>query len=182
MDGVDAIGRAGVLDLADAVGVGEQAARPIGGDRVVAPRAFPELVDHLHIFLGDRIAVVMGLLPLRPGALGGAVEIAGDDVPADPAFAEVVEGRHAPGEIEGRFVGQGDGDAEAEIAGRRGHRRDQKDRVVDRDLRAVAERRVGVAAEDVVDAEHIGEEDAVEEPALQRPRQFRPIAEPPVVP
>ena len=54
------------------------------------------------------------------------------------------------------------GDAEAEVLGDRGHRRDEQQRIVDRDLRRLPERGVGVAAVDVVDAEHVGDEEAVE--------------------
>ena len=89
----------------------------------------------------------------------------------------MIERRHAPGEGEGRLVGQRDGDAEAEMLGRRGHRRHEQQRIVDRHLRRMAQRRVRRAAEDVVDAEHVGEKDAVEQPALERPGELGPVVE-----
>ena len=108
--------------------------------------------------------------------LAATVEIAGDDVPADPALGQVVERRHAPGEGERRFVGQRDGDAEAEVLRGVRHGRDEEERIVDRHLGGVAQRRVGTAAEDVVDADDVGQEDPVEQPALQRLGELDPVA------
>ncbi len=113
-------------------GVGKDAARAVAQRRVVFPAAFPELVDHFHIFVGDVVAVVMRGLLVLAGALRGAVEIAGHDVPADPSFGEMVERRHPPGKRVGRLVGQIGGHAEAEMFGHRGHRRDQQQRIVGR--------------------------------------------------
>ena len=96
-------------------GIGEDAARAVAQHRVVFPAAFPELVDHLHILLGDGVAVVMRGLPVLPGAARGAVEIAGDDVPSDAALGEMVERRHAARERVGRLERQVAGDAEAEM-------------------------------------------------------------------
>ena len=102
-----------------------------------------------------------------------ALQVARDDVPADAAVGQVVERRHAPGEGVGVLEARGHGDAEAQVLGDRGHGRHHQRRIVDRHLRAGAQRRVGRAAVDVVDAEHVGDEDAVEEPALQQPREAR---------
>jgi hypothetical protein len=90
--------------------------------------------------------------------LGGAVEVAGDDVPAHPATAQVIEGRHAPGEQVRRFVGEVGGEAEAEVSGHRGHGRDQQQRVVDRQLDRLFERDVHRLLVDVVDADDVGDE------------------------
>ena len=81
----------------------------------VFPAAFPQLVDDLHVFVGDVVAPVVVGLRRQPHAAGRAVEIAGDDVPADAAAGQVVERRHAAGEQIGRLVGQVGGDAEAEM-------------------------------------------------------------------
>ncbi len=173
MQRVEAKIRAVVADLAHAVRVGEHAARRVGLHGVVVPTAFPQLVDHLHIFLGDGVAVVVGGLAFASGAFGGAVEIAGDDVPADAPVGQVIQRRHAPGEAIGRLVGEIHGDAEAEMRGRRRHRGDQQQRIVDRRLRGVGQRRARVAAEHIVDAEHVGEEQAVEQAALEDVRPAR---------
>ena len=152
--------------------------RAVAQHRVVLPAAFPELVDHLHIFVGDVVAVVMPGLLVLAGGLGRAVEIAGHHVPADPPFGEVVERRHPPRERIGRLVGQVGGDAKSEMFGHGGHRRDQQQGIVGRRLRRVAQRRVGAAAEHVVDPEHVGEKQPVEPPALQRFGQIDPVRQP----
>ena len=159
-------------------GIGENPARAIAQRGVVLPAAFPELVDHLHIFVGDVVAVVMPGLLVLAGGLGRAVEIAGHHVPADPPFGEMVERRHPPRERIGRLVGQVGGHAEAEMLGDGGHRRDQQQGIVGRRLRGVAQRRVRAAAEHVVDAEHVGEKQPVEPPALQRFGQIDPVRQP----
>ena len=75
-----------------------------------------------------------------------------------------------------RFGGAG-GDAEAEVLGHQRHRRDQEDGVVHRHLRAVADGGLVAAAVDVVGAEHVGDEDAVEGAALQQLGQLGPVGE-----
>ena len=151
-------------------------------DGVVFPAAFPELVDHLHIFVRDVVAVVVARSACPcPAPRRGAVEIAGDDVPADPPLGQMIERRHAPGKRIGRLVGEVAGDAEAEMLGHGRHRRDQQQRIVDRGLRGIAQRRVGTAAEDVIDAEHVGKEQAVEPAALQRLREVDPVGQAVVV-
>ncbi len=51
----------------------------------VVPACFPKLVDNIHIFVGEIVAIVMGHLAIKANGAGGAVEIARDDVPADAA-------------------------------------------------------------------------------------------------
>ena len=104
-----------VLDAMHLARIGKDAARAVAQHGVVLPAAFPELVDHLHIFIGDVVAVVMRGLLVLAGAARGAVEIAGHDVPADPALGQVVERRHPARERIGRLVGEIAGDAEAEM-------------------------------------------------------------------
>ena len=159
-------------------GIGENASRAIAQRRVVLPASLPELVDHFHIFVGDIVAVVMRGLLVLAGAAGRAVEIAGHHVPADPPFGQMVERRHPPRERIGRLVRQVGGHPKTEIFGDSGHRRNQQQRIICRRLRGVAQRRIRTAAEHVVDAEHIGEKQAIEPPALQRPRQIDPVRQP----
>jgi hypothetical protein len=85
----------------------------------------------------------------------------------------MIERRHPARERIRRLIGQVHGDAEAEMLRRRGHRRHQQQRIVDRDLRGVRSAESAVAAEHVVDAEHVGEKQPVEQAALQRLRQRR---------
>ncbi|MND46836.1 hypothetical protein D3C80_377190 [compost metagenome] len=102
------------------------------GHRVVFPAAFEQLVQHLHVFIGLVVAAVVFSLLLQAHGPGGAVQIAGDNVPADPATAQVVEGRELAGEQIRRFVGQVGRQAKAQVAGHGGHGRYQQQRVVDR--------------------------------------------------
>ena len=83
--------------------IGEHAAGAVAQHRIVFPASLPELVDHLHIFVGDLVAVVVRGLLVLAGAAGGAVEIAGHHVPADPALGQMVERRHPPRERVGRL-------------------------------------------------------------------------------
>ena len=110
-----------------------------------------------------------------------AVEVAGHDVPTDPALGQMIEGGHPARERERRLVGERDGYAKAEMLGGRRHGRHEKQRIVDRGLRSVQQGRLGTAAKDVVDPENVGEKQTVEEPALQCFREFDPAIQPPII-
>lgn len=113
----------------------------------------------------------MAQLVRRAQVARGAVKVAGDDVPADPAIAQVVERGHAPGERIGVFVGERESDAEAQVLGNPGHGWYQQQRVVDRYLHATAQGGFGAALVDVVDAQHIGDEQGVEQAAFEQAGQ-----------
>ncbi len=157
--------------------IGKDAARTVAQNGVVLPASFPQLVDQLHIFVRDLVAVVMRGLLVLAGAARRAVEIAGHHVPADPALGQVIERRHPSGKRVGRLEGEIAGDAKAEILRHRRHRRDQHQGFIRRRLRGIAQCCVRAAAEHVVDAEHIGEKQPVEPAALQRLRQIEPIGQ-----
>ena len=109
--------------------------------------------------------------------LGGAVQVAGDDVPADPPLGEVIQRRHAPGERIRVFIGQRAGNAEAQMLRGIGHCRHHHQRVVDRHLNGLFQRHVRPAAIDIVDAEHVGHEQRIELAAFQQLRQVYPVVE-----
>ncbi|MNZ93852.1 hypothetical protein D3C78_1129430 [compost metagenome] len=166
-----------VTDLVHLARLRVDASLAVGQHGVVFPAAFPELVEHIEVFVGAVVAaVVFDLLPLAQG-LGGAFQIAGDDVPADAPLAQVIEGGDAPGERVGRLVGEVGGDAEAQVPGGPGHGRDQHERVVHRQLDGFLGGELDAVLVDVVDAEDIGEEQAVEQPAFQQLRQLGPVAQ-----
>ena len=110
--------------------------------------------------------VVRGLIGLAHIARGRR-QIPGDDVPADAAVGEVIQRGQPARERIGMLETRSRRDAEPEILGHQRHRRHQQNRVVDRDLRGVADRGFVAAAVDVVGAEHVGDEQAVKSPALQ---------------
>ena len=57
------------------------------------------------------------------------------------------------------------------------HRGDEQNRIVDRNLSRLADRGFGAALIDVVGAEHIGDEQAVEPAPLEQFRQVGPVVE-----
>ena len=128
-----------VLDAMHLGRIGKNPARAVAQHGRVLPASLPELVDQLHIFVRDLVAVVMRGLLVLAGAAGGAVEIAGHHVPADAAFGEMIERRHPPRKRVGRLEREIAGDAEAEMFGDGGHRRNQHQRLVGRRLRGIAQ-------------------------------------------
>src|SRR5882762_9801055 len=68
-------------------------------------------------------------------------------------------------------------DAESEVRCRCRHSRHEKQRVVHRDLGSCAQRRLRSAAVYVVDAEHVGDEEAVEQAALEQFGEVGPVLE-----
>ena len=181
MQCVKAIVLAGMADAAHARRVGKDPLLAIDDDGVIRPAPLPERVDYVHVLFRHGVAVVVRLLSAMPHPLGGGVEIPCDDIPADPTLGQVVERRHAAGEGERRFIGERDGHSEAEVLRGVRHGRDKEERIVDRRLRGVAKRRVGTPAEDIVDSEHVRQEQPVKEPALERPGKLDPGGKPPIV-
>lgn len=104
-----------------------------------------------------------------------ALQVRGDDVPAGAALGQVVEGRQPAGKWVRVFEGQRGSQAKAQVLGDQCHRRDQLQRIVDRHLRRLADRRVTVAVVDVIDAQHVGDEQAVELAAFEDLRQVGPV-------
>ena len=174
---VDLIVAAVMPHAMDLGGIGEDAVGLVAPHGAVFPARLPQLVDDRHVFVGGVVPPVVVGLGRQPHAARRAVEIAGHDVPADPAAGQVVERRHAAGEQIGRLVGQVGGDAEADMFGDRRHDRHHHHRVVDRDLHGVDDRRRRAAAVDVVDADDVGQEDSVELAAFRQPRQILPISD-----
>jgi hypothetical protein len=157
--------------------IGENPPVAVAQHGVVGPASLPQLVAHLQIFVGDVVAVVVAGLAGKADVAGAAVEIGGHDVPAGAALGEVVEGREPAGESIGMLERQRGGEPEAEMFRHHRHRGHELERIVDRDLRAIAQRRVEIAAIDVVDAEHVGDEQPVETAALEQLGEFGPVFE-----
>ena len=167
-----------VADHMHAVGIGVEAARAVGEHRAILPALLPQLVDRRHVVLGNRVAVVMAALTSLAHGAGGAVQIAGDDVPADPPVGQVIERREPPRHEVGRFITERHRHAEAEIARHGGHGGHEEQRVVRRQLRSPRNRRPRVAAVHIIRSEHVRQKHAVEQPALQQTRQIEPQRQP----
>ena len=166
-----------VPNWVDLGGIGEYPPHTVAQDRIVLPASLPELVTHLHIFVGHVIPIVMRALTAKADILRPTIEIGGDDVPTRPSFGQVIERREAASESVGMLEGKGGGKSKAEILGHKRHRRHELQRIVDRDLGRMAQRRLEIAAINVVDAEHVGDEQAVELAALQDFGELDPIFE-----
>lgn len=178
---VDLVEAAAMADAVHLGRIGEHARLAVAAHRAVLPAAFPQLVGHFQVLVGAVVAFVVLDLAGQAHRARRAVEVARHDVPADPAAAQVVERREAPGQQVGRLVGQVHGDAEAEVPGGGGHRRDQHHRVVDGQLDRLAQRQVERLAIDVVDADDIGDEQPVEQAAFEQAGEVGPVGERAVV-
>ena len=75
-----------VTDLMHLLGIGEDALLAVADDGALLPAALEQLVEDFDIFLGHLIPVVVATQPALTDILGAALEIGGDDVPADAAF------------------------------------------------------------------------------------------------
>lgn len=155
--------------------IGEQAPGPVAQDRVILPASLPQLVADLHIFVGNVVAVIVRALAREADVLRAAVKIGGDDVPACAPLGQMIEGRETAGECVRMLEGKRRGEPEAEIFSDESHSRHKLQRIVHWNLRRVAERRVEVAAVDVVNAKNVGDEKAIELAALQNTGEFDPI-------
>src|SRR4051812_2544868 len=68
----------------DVAGVGKAVPAPVTQYGPVLPASLPQLVDRLHVVLSDLVTIIVGRLLRQTHAAGGAFQVAGDDVPADP--------------------------------------------------------------------------------------------------
>ena len=146
MHGVHLVLLAVVVYQAHPGRVGIHAAGAVPPHRVVGPTAFPQLVDQCHVLVGQVIAVIMRCLPAQANRPSRAVQVTGDDVPADAALGQVVQRGHAAGKLIGGFVGQVGGDAKTQVLRDSGHGRDQQHWVAHRYLHCTTYRGIGAAA------------------------------------
>lgn len=174
---LDAVPLADVVDLVHLVGVGVDAAFAVAQQRAVVPGAFPQLVDDLGVLLGPLIALVVLLAFRQPEVARRVLQRAGDDVPADAPLGGVVEGGDLAGERERMILQHRTGDHQAEVLGGQRQGRNDRRRIVIRDLQALAQIGLPPAAVVVVQSDHVGEEDRVELPAFEELDQFDPRVE-----
>ena len=156
-------------------GIGIDPRALVGLDRVRVPAAFPQLIGHVQEFVGAVVALVVRDLPGQPHGARRALQVAGDDVPAHAALGQVVQRGEAARQQIGRLVGQVYGDAKAQVARGRRHGRHDQQRVVDGQLDGFAQGQVGRVLVHVVHADDVGQEQAIEQAALQQPRKAGPV-------
>ena len=120
----------------------------------------------------------MGRQPAEAEVGARVRQVRGHDVPRDPAASEVIQRRDLAGEGKGRHLEHGAGEGEAEMPGRHRHGRDQRHRVVRRDLHCLLNRGLRPAAIEVVSADHVGEEKRVEAASLQQLGKLDPGLDP----
>ena len=177
MDSGHLVVRAVVVDRVHLGGVGVDSALPVLDDGAILPRTLPELVDDLHEFIGEVVALVVSQLARVAQVPRGGFEVAGDNVPADAPACEVVKRGELAGQCVGLFVGQRAGHREPEVLGHRRHRGDLHERVVQRDLVGVQQCRGAGVLVDVVDSQHVGQEEGVEAAGLEGLCQGSPVFE-----
>jgi len=158
---------ADVVERMDLAGIGEDARGRIVDERVVLP-AVPEPRDHVEIFAGALVALVVGRVLGQSKVLRGLWGAGRHDIPAGAALAQVVErGEHAR-EIVGLGIGGRCRRDQANALRHCGDRRQPGDR-----LEAKA---LGVA--DIVGKSRaVGKEDGVELARLSALRQLLIIAD-----
>ena len=89
----------------------------------------------------------------------------------------MIERRETAGQLIGMLERQVGGNAEAEVFGRKRHGGNQQRRLGVRQLHRMTYRRARTVAEHIVDAEYVGQEDSVEQPALRGPGVVDPVFE-----
>lgn len=92
-----------VLNLGDSRRVIRDATFGIPLDGVVCPRTVPEPVNHVHVFVGDLIALIVRHEILSESLRSG-LGPAGHHVPGDAPFGEMIERAESTGEGKGRNV------------------------------------------------------------------------------
>ncbi len=158
---------AGVVDGVDAVGVGVDAAGAVMDARVVLP-AVPQLAHDIDELGRATIAVAVRVALGEAEIAGRLGRPGGDDVPARPSGADMVERGELAGEVVGLVVGGGGGADQPDVLGRAGDGGEQGQRF------QLALRDMADAA---ADGELVGEEHGIELAALGDARDLPIIAD-----
>ena len=109
----------------------------------------------------------MSALPREPGGTGGAIEVARDNIPADPSLGQVVQRRHTACKQVGRLIAKVGSNPKAEVLGHAGHGRNQQHRVIHGHLHRTPQGCVRAPAQHVIHAHDIGKKQAVKQTGFQ---------------
>ncbi len=166
---------ADVVDVTHLARVGVDPPLTVLNHRIVVPRSLPQFVEHIEVFISDLITMVMHHLGVMPEIACGVGQVRRDDVPANPALGQMIEGTHASGEGKRRLVGGGKGRTKAQVARDRRHGRNHQQRIIAGNLHGFAQRGFRAVAKTIIGSDHIGEEHAVKGAVLQQLSQFGPV-------
>ena len=166
-----------VSDLMNLGRIRENTPIGVAQDRPFLPAALEQLVEHLDIFGRNFIAIVVPAQSALSDVLRAALQVGRHDVPADTPLGVMVRGRKPARESVGMLERGRRRDADAEMLGRERNGRRQLQGIVDRNLGCLLQRMKQRLLIDIVVADHIGDEDAVEDAALQRAAEILPVVE-----
>ena len=155
--------------------VTENSAFTVAQNRPLFPTALQQFVDNLQVLIGVVVARIMRRLRLLADIARPAFQIGGNNVPAHAPFGQVVQGRQATGKGIRMFKRQRRGKTKAQMLRHQCHWRDQRQRILYRYLSGLANGCITVTVVHVIDAQHIGNKQAVELATLKQARQIDPI-------
>ena len=164
-----------MIDLADFIGIGVATIGFILHQCIILPAAFPQLVGDIEKLIGLIVAAIVRQQLLLAHGTRGAIEITGDDVPAEAPFGQMIERRKAARERIWRFITQVGGDAKTQMLRYAGHAGNQHQRIVHRQLNRLFGGQANALLIDVIHAENIGDKQPIKQPALQQARQIQPV-------
>ena len=141
--------------------IGEHARLLVEHEGVLVP-AVPQREAGLEHLVGAVVAQLARRQLVEAGVLGLEIGRRGHDVPGHAALAHDVERGEPARQVIGRVEAGRERGAEAEMARRRRHHRQHHGRIEEADLPAAPQIGVVAAVVDVVEAEQVGEEAAVE--------------------
>ena len=155
-----------VVDVVDLGGIGEGAGGLVEQQGAVVPTV-PQGEAGLEHLVGAVVAGGAARHLVHAEIAGFQRAGGGDHVPGGAAGAEMVERAEHAGDLVRVVEGGGVGEAKADVFGDAGHHGEDDGRVEQADLAAAADHGVEAPIIEVVEAEDVGEEQAVEASSLE---------------
>ena len=168
----DAIVRPRMGDGTHPRGIGVDAPQRVPQHGPLLPGLLPELADHLHIFVGHIIALVVGADGLASRGARARFHKASDDIPSDAPLGQMIKGGKPPCQNEWMLIGEVGGDAEAQMFRGVGHGGNRQRGIIHGRHGASAQRLARPPAIAIHQANGIGEENTVQQAAFGQLRQL----------
>src|ERR1700676_214893 len=111
----------GMFDAVNLRGISKHPTLPISSHRIMVPASLPKFIANLHVFFRERIPIVVLNLLIEAKIPGRAIQVSGNNIPAESAFGQMIQGRGPPGKRIGMFIGHSAGYPEAEMFRDRRH-------------------------------------------------------------